>query len=83
MNIEYTFFNKEAILVGSFLFRCMKKRVVCIISEEVTMKKKTIVMKFGGAAVSSPESFSRVADIIVSRMEQYQRVVVVVSAIWK
>ena len=44
------------------------------------MRKKTIVMKFGGTAVSSPESFSRVADIIVSRMEQYQRVAVVVSA---
>lgn len=41
---------------------------------------KTIVMKFGGAAVATPEHFSRVAEIIISRREEYQRIVVVVSA---
>lgn len=41
---------------------------------------KTLIMKFGGAAVATPDHFSRIADIIISRMEQYQRVVVVVSA---
>ncbi len=41
---------------------------------------KTLVMKFGGASVASPELFARVADIIMSRQEEYSRVVVVVSA---
>lgn len=41
---------------------------------------KTLVVKFGGASVSSPESFSRVADIVIERSQQYDRVVVVVSA---
>jgi aspartate kinase len=40
----------------------------------------TLVMKFGGAAVASPEQFSRIADIIISRKDQFQRIVVVVSA---
>lgn len=40
----------------------------------------TLVLKFGGAAVSTPESFSAISDIIISRQRQYDRVVVVVSA---
>ncbi len=41
---------------------------------------KTIIMKFGGASVSSPESFSRLAELIIARKEQYPHIVVVVSA---
>lgn len=41
--------------------------------------KKTIVMKFGGASVATPEHFGRIADIIIERQKEYQ-VVSVVSA---
>ena len=41
---------------------------------------QTIVLKFGGAAVSEPERFHQIADIILARMQHYQRVAVVVSA---
>ena len=37
-------------------------------------------MKFGGAAVASPEQFGRIAAIIEKRAEEYSRLVVVVSA---
>lgn len=40
----------------------------------------TIVMKFGGASVATPEQFSKIADIIIKKREQFQHVVVVVSA---
>ncbi len=41
---------------------------------------RTIVMKFGGASVDSPESFLHIADIIAARRKSYSNVVVVVSA---
>lgn len=44
------------------------------------MSKSTIVMKFGGAAVAEPGHFSRIADIVISRKAEFQRIVVVVSA---
>ena len=37
-------------------------------------------MKFGGASVATPESFSQVADIIVERLKTTSSIVVVVSA---
>lgn len=37
-------------------------------------------MKFGGAAVAAPEQFSHIADIIISRMNEFPRIIVVVSA---
>lgn len=40
----------------------------------------TVVMKFGGASVATPEHFSRVADIIIEKRKQVDRIVVVVSA---
>lgn len=40
----------------------------------------TLVMKFGGAAVATPEHFSRIADIIIERYETCRRIVVVISA---
>lgn len=40
----------------------------------------TLVMKFGGAAVASPQQFSRIASIILQRKRDYQRIAVVVSA---
>lgn len=42
--------------------------------------KPILVMKFGGAAVATPEHFSRIADIIIDRMREYPRIVTVVSA---
>ncbi len=42
--------------------------------------RTTLVMKFGGASVATPEQFSRVADIILMRSLHYSRIVVVVSA---
>jgi aspartate kinase len=44
------------------------------------MNTDTLVMKFGGAAVSTPERFSRIAEIIVSRRLSYPKIVVVISA---
>jgi aspartate kinase len=38
----------------------------------------TLVMKFGGASVATPEHFSQIADLILSR--KHQRLVIVVSA---
>lgn len=40
----------------------------------------TLVMKFGGAAVATPEHFGRIADIIIQRLQQFKRVITVVSA---
>ncbi|MEC7840330.1 MAG: aspartate kinase [Chlamydiota bacterium] len=40
----------------------------------------TIVMKFGGAAVASPEKFDNIADIILEKKKVYPKVVVVLSA---
>lgn len=42
--------------------------------------KNVLVMKFGGATVSNPEKFLKVADIIIDRKKEYEHVVVVVSA---
>lgn len=41
---------------------------------------KTLVIKFGGAAVASIEQFSSIADIVISRHQQYSRLIIVVSA---
>ncbi|MES2199330.1 MAG: aspartate kinase [Chlamydiota bacterium] len=40
----------------------------------------TLIMKFGGASVCDSQSFSHVADIIISRRKKYAKIVVVVSA---
>lgn len=40
----------------------------------------TLIMKFGGAAVSTPQSFAHLADIIMTRQKEYTNIVVVVSA---
>lgn len=44
---------------------------------------QTLVMKFGGAAVATAEHFSYIADLIISRKKDFQRLVVVVSAMGK
>lgn len=41
---------------------------------------QTLVMKFGGAAVASPDHFASIADIIISRKQEFPRIAVVVSA---
>jgi len=40
----------------------------------------TIVMKFGGASVATPESFLNIVKIIQKRRKKYSRIVVVISA---
>jgi aspartate kinase len=40
----------------------------------------TVVMKFGGAAVATPERFCEIADLILERSAQYENIVAVVSA---
>jgi aspartate kinase len=42
--------------------------------------KKTLVMKFGGAAAATPSHFFRIADIIIQRKTLFPRIAVVVSA---
>lgn len=42
--------------------------------------KKTIVLKFGGASVATPEHFTRIADIIIQRKQEADKIIVVVSA---
>lgn len=46
----------------------------------ISIAMKTLVIKFGGAAVSTPESFSVISDIVISRQRDYDQIVVVVSA---
>lgn len=41
---------------------------------------QTLVMKFGGASVATPEQFSHIAEIIISRLPEFKRILVVVSA---
>ncbi len=45
-----------------------------------TTQSNTLVMKFGGASVATPEHLSHVADVIIARSQDYERLVVVVSA---
>ena len=40
----------------------------------------TIVMKFGGASVRTPEHFSLIADLILERKKHFKRIAIVVSA---
>lgn len=42
--------------------------------------KKTLIMKFGGASVRTPECFLKIAEIIIKRSLEYSRIVIVVSA---
>lgn len=42
--------------------------------------KKTVVMKFGGAAFTSCEQFSVIADLIIKQKEEFSNIIVVVSA---
>jgi aspartate kinase len=42
--------------------------------------KNTLVMKFGGAAVATPEHFGHIADLIIQRLAEYPRIAIVVSA---
>lgn len=41
---------------------------------------KTLIMKFGGAAVATPECFTKVADLILERKKNFSKIAVVISA---
>jgi aspartate kinase len=43
-------------------------------------KAKTLIMKFGGASVKTPESFSHIAELIIKKSETYPHIAIVVSA---
>lgn len=43
----------------------------------------TLVMKFGGASVATPEHFAKIADIICSRRQEFSKMIIVVSAMGK
>jgi aspartate kinase len=43
-------------------------------------EEKTLIMKFGGASVKTPESFSHIAELIFKRSVDYPRIAIVVSA---
>lgn len=46
----------------------------------MTRDPGTIVLKFGGAAVSAPERFASIADIVLARRAHFPKVIVAVSA---
>jgi aspartate kinase len=41
---------------------------------------KTLVIKFGGAAVATTDSFAAISEIVIARQRDYDQIVVVVSA---
>jgi aspartate kinase len=41
---------------------------------------KTLIMKFGGAAVRTPQSFAHIADLIIKRSSTFSRIAIVISA---
>lgn len=43
-------------------------------------ESKTLIMKFGGAALHSPQNFSYIADVIIKRSFHFPRIAIVVSA---
>lgn len=45
--------------------------------------KRTLIMKFGGASLSTPEQFDHVANLILKRQSHFEQVVIVVSAMGK
>ncbi|MCI0381987.1 MAG: aspartate kinase [Chlamydiae bacterium] len=47
------------------------------------MRMTTLVMKFGGAAVETPEQFSQIAEIIIKKRLNYSHIIAVVSAMGK
>lgn len=48
--------------------------------QTLIQKNSTVVLKFGGASVATPEHFKSVAQIVLHRKKSYKKVVVVVSA---
>ena len=41
---------------------------------------KTVVMKFGGAALATPKHIKRAAELVQQRKKEYPRLIIVVSA---
>lgn len=49
----------------------------------MSKKMKTLVMKFGGAAMATPAHFNRIAQIVIEKNIEFPRIVIVVSAMGK
>jgi aspartate kinase len=47
------------------------------------MQKRTCILKFGGASLSTPEQFDVISDLILHKAEEYPRICIVVSAMGK
>jgi len=47
------------------------------------INQRTLIMKFGGAALSSPDRFQQVAALVLEKRKTYGQVVIVVSAMGK
>jgi len=63
------------------VFYNLRKFIIkLIVKNRKVHNMQTLVMKFGGASVATVDHFFRVADIIISRKTEFQRLVVVVSA---
>jgi len=41
---------------------------------------KTLIMKFGSSVICSPKKFSQIADLVIARREEFEKIVIVVSA---
>lgn len=49
-------------------------------SKSMPHSPKTLIMKFGGSAVQTPECFSSLVKIIISKKKEYPQIVTVISA---
>lgn len=65
-------------MICSFIYKLIITIAVIILN--IFFMKKTLVMKFGGAAVATPQHFSRIVDIVIQRKAVYPRIAIVVSA---
>ena len=52
-----------------------------MISKEIPAKKETLVMKFGGTSVGTPDAMRQVVSIITTEKKNWQNLIVVTSAL--
>lgn len=75
-------------IVAAFVFFHKATRPLLISAKSLTssdlyyniIPMNTLIMKFGGAAVATPEQFAKIADLIIEKKNSYSRLVIVVSA---
>jgi aspartate kinase len=79
---SFGFLFVESLLAGCIGWHIFNSKIVeRFASKRLGFKKMSaLVMKFGGAAVATPEQFSKIAEIILSKLKENPKIVVVVSA---